>query len=141
MTGALLAAESGLHETYLDTFASGALAAVLYWLAHGYADVLGRRLVERQPLTPGALARSMGHEWAVIRGAAIPLLALLVAAICGADRETGVTIAVWSAAGSIAGLELLAALRTHATRKEVALDASVGVAMGLAVIALKSILH
>ena len=34
VTGALLAAESGLHETYLDTFASGALAAVLYWLAH-----------------------------------------------------------------------------------------------------------
>ena len=47
--GALLAAESGLHETYLDTFASGGIAAALYWLAHAYSDVLGRRLPAAAP--------------------------------------------------------------------------------------------
>jgi hypothetical protein len=141
VTGALLAAESGVHETYRDTFASGVITALLYWLAHAYTDVLGIRLQEREPLTPDTLARSLGHESAVIRGALIPLFALLIAAIAGADRETGVTIAVWSAAGSIVVLELYAAIRAHATRREVIVDATIGVAMGLAVIALKAIVH
>lgn len=141
VTGALLAAESGLHETYLDTFASGVLAGVLYWVAHAYADVLGRRLRSRRRLTAGELLHSLAHESAVVRGAAIPLVTLLVAAIAGADRETGVTIAIWSAAASIIVLELIAALRSHATRGELLLEAAVGIAMGLGVIALKAIVH
>jgi hypothetical protein len=81
------------------------------------------------------------HESAVIRGAAIPLVALAVAAIAGADRETGVTIAVWSAAVSIAVLEIVAALRAHSTRAELLLETAIGVGMGLAVIALKAVMH
>lgn len=140
VTGALLAAESGLHDTYLATFASGALAAVLYWVAHAYADVLGRRLRSTRRLTPGELWQSLIHEAAVVRGAAIPLLALLIAALLGADQETGVNIAIWSAAASIVVLELIAGLRTHATRGEIALEAALGIAMGLGVIALKVLL-
>ncbi len=140
VTGALLAAESGLHDTYLETFASGVLAAALYWLAHAYADVLGRRLRSSRRLTPRELGESLLHEGAVIRGAAIPLLALLIAAIAGADRETGVTIAIWTAAGSIVVLELIAGLRSRATRTEILLEAAVGITMGLGVIALKALL-
>ncbi|HXB15776.1 MAG TPA: hypothetical protein VNV44_08530 [Solirubrobacteraceae bacterium] len=141
VTGALLAAESGVHDTYLDTFASGAIAAALYWLAHAYADVLGRRLHDRRRLTPGALWHSLAHEWAVVRGAGIPLLALLIAAAAGADRETGVTIAVWTAAVSLATLELVAAARAGGSRGELAAEAAIGVAMGLAIIALKALVH
>jgi hypothetical protein len=140
VTGALLAAESGLHDTYLETFASGVLAAALYWLAHAYADVLGRRLRSSRRLTPRELGESLLHEGAVIRGAAIPLLALLIAAIAGADRETGVSIAIWTAAGSIVVLELIAGLRSRATRTEILLEAAVGITMGLGVIALKALL-
>ena len=140
VTGALLAAESGLHDSYLDTFASGALAAVLYWVAHAYADLLGRRLRSRHRLTPGEMWQSLVHEGAVIRGAAIPLMALLVAAVLGADQETGVDVAVWTAAGSIVVLELIAGLRSHATRTEILLEAAVGIGIGLGVIALKAIL-
>lgn len=140
VTGALLAAESGLHDNYLETFASGALAALLYWLAHAYADVLGRRLRSSRRLTARELGESFLHESAVIRGAAIPLFALLIAAIAGADRETGVSIAIWTAAGSIVVLELIAGLRSHATRGEILLEAAVGITMGLGVIALKALL-
>ncbi len=139
--GALLAAESGLHETYLAVFTSGVITATLYWLAHAYSDVLGRRLHSDERLTPSSLGHSLVQEWAVIRGAAIPLVALAVAAIAGADRESGVTIAVWSAAVSIAVLEIVAALRSHATRTELVLETAIGLAMGLAVIALKAVVH
>ncbi len=140
VTGALLAAESGLHDNYLDTFASGVLAALLYWLAHAYADVLGRRLRSSRRLTAGELGQSLVHEAAVVRGAAIPLLALLIAALLGADRETGVSVAIWTAAGSIVVLELIAGVRSHATRGEILLESAVGITMGLGVIALKALL-
>ena len=43
--GALLAAESGRHESYADTLGSVLIALCLYWLAHAYADVLGHRTI------------------------------------------------------------------------------------------------
>ena len=139
--GALLAGESGRHETYLDTLSSAAVAASLYWLAHAYAGVLGRRLSTGERLSAGALIRALGHDWVVIRGAAIPLLALVVAAVAGAGQQTAVTAALWSAAASLVALELIAGVRSRASPRELALDLAVGMTMGLAILALKVLLH
>ena len=49
--GALMAAESGRHESYVDSIASALIATLLYWLAHAYADLLGRRLATGERLT------------------------------------------------------------------------------------------
>ena len=51
------------------------------------------------------------------------------------------TIGVWSAIISLGVFELLAGLRSGASRGELVLETSVGVAMGLAILALKVILH
>jgi hypothetical protein len=139
--GALLAAESGRHESYLDTLLSAAIAATLYWVAHSYAEALGTRLRERRRLTPGMLVSALGHDAALIRGAAIPLLALAIAALGGASQATAVTIAVWSAIVCVGAFELLAGVRSGATRGELALETAIGVAMGLAILALKVVLH
>ena len=42
--------------------------------------------------------------------------------------------------GAIVILELIAGLRSHATRAEILLEAAVGITMGLGVIALKALL-
>jgi hypothetical protein len=139
--GALLAAESGQHETYLDTIGSAAVATALYWLAHAYASVLGHRLDSHEPLTAGVLARALTHDWALVRGAAVPLLALLLAWIAGASQQTAVTVALWSAAACLIAFELIAGLRSHATRGELVLQIGVGVTMGVAILGLKVILH
>jgi hypothetical protein len=139
--GALLAAESGRHETYLDTVLSTLLAAALYWLAHSYADVLGRRLEMQERLTAGALARTLGHDWALMEGAAIPLVALLIAWASGATQQTAVSAALWSAVACLILLELLAGLRSRATPRELLLEVAVGVAMGMGILVLKIVLH
>jgi hypothetical protein len=139
--GALLAAESGRHETYLDTIGSALLAAALYWLAHAYASVLGRRLSMHERLTPSALRRALAHDWALVRGAAIPLLVLLLAWAAGAPQQTAITAALWSAVGSLIAFELLAGIRSRATPGELALELGVGLTMGLGIIALKVLLH
>jgi hypothetical protein len=139
--GALLAAESGRHETYLETFASGAIAACLYWLAHAYATVLGRRLAARQQLTPAALVRALAHDWTIMRGSAVPLLALLLAWVIGASQQAAVNAALWTVAASLVVLELAAGSRARNRRGELVLEVCVGLALGLGVVALRVVLH
>jgi hypothetical protein len=139
--GALLAAESGRHETHLDTLLSAAVAAALYWLAHAYASVLGERLSSAEPLTAGVLLRALGHDWALIRGASIPLLALVIAWASGAAQETAVNAALWSAVAGLVVFELLAGIRSRATPGELVLEVAVGMTMGTGIIVLKIVLH
>ncbi len=139
--GALLAAESGLHESYLDTLLSAAITALVYWLAHSYAELLGERVHTREPITPRALSRALGRDVVLVRGASVPLLALSGAAIAGASQETAVNVGIWSVVACLVGFELVAGLRSGSTRGEVVLQCVVGATLGLAIIALKAILH
>ena len=139
--GALMAAESGRHETYSEAIGSAVIAAGLYWFLHAYAHVLGRRLATRGSLTARALAHALVEEWAIVRGAAVPLLALIIAWATGAARETGVTAALWSAVVSLVVFELVAGVRSRASAGELALEVGVGVAMGVAILGLRVLLH
>jgi TM2 domain-containing membrane protein YozV len=138
---ALLAAESGLHETYLDTIASAAIAAALFWFAHAYAELLARRLELEEQLSVGAIWRALAHESAILRGAMVPLAALVVGWIVGAQQQTAVTAALWTAVASLILFELVAGLRVHAGARELVLEGCAGAAMGVAIIALKIVLH
>jgi hypothetical protein len=139
--GALLAAEDGLHDTYAETVGSVVLALLLYWLAHSYAELLGQRLATGGRLTARALGQALGRDWAIVRGTAAPLLALVASWAVGADQQTAVTVALWTCAASLVAFELLAGLRARARPGELALEVCVGAAMGLGVIALRAILH
>ncbi len=113
----------------------------MYWLAHAYADVLGRRLAVHERLTLRALGQALAEESAILRGAALPLAVLVLGWILGAGQETAITIALWSTVAALIAFELIAGVRSHATRGELALDVAVGTTMGVAIIALKVILH
>jgi hypothetical protein len=139
--GALLAAESGRHETYIEAIGSAAIAAAVYWLAHAYATGLGRRLGMRERLTAGSLWRALVHDWALIRGASIPLLVLVVAWAAGAAQASAVDAALWSAVASLIVFELIAGIRSRATPRELALEIGVGGVLALGILSLKIVLH
>jgi hypothetical protein len=139
--GALMAAESGHHETYAEAVASAFIATGVYWLLHAYSSVLGHRLETGERLAPGVLWRGLAEEWGIVRGAAVPLSALVIAWAAGASQETGVTAALWTAVASLVAFELAAGLRSHAAPGELALEVGVGIAMGAAILALRLVLH
>jgi len=139
--GALMAAESGHHERYADTVGSALIATALYWLLHAYTRVLGYRLATGERLSTEALWQGLVKEWPIVRGAAIPLLVLVIAWVAGADRETGVNAALWSAVASLVLFELAAAVRSQATAGEFALELGVGLTMGLGLVGLRVLLH
>jgi hypothetical protein len=141
MIGALLAAESGSHDSFAETVGSALIAVGIYWVAHAYSETLGRRLTTPGRLTVGALWRALRYEWAIVEGATVPLLVLVFAWVSGASQETAVTAALWSAVASVIIFELVAGIRSEAAPAELALDVGVGALMGLAILAVKVVLH
>lgn len=139
--GALMAAESGHHETYLELIVSALITTFLYWLLHAYSAVLGHRLATGEHLTLSTLSHGLVDEWAIVRGAAIPLLALIIAWLADAGQETGVTVALYSAVASLIAFELAAGIRSRAAPRELALEVGIGVVMGLAILGLRILLH
>jgi hypothetical protein len=139
--GALLAAESARRETYWQTVGSALIALVLYWFAHTYAGLLGNRLMGQRRLSLHALTQAFMHDWAIVRGACVPLVGLLVCWALGAALTTAVSVAIWSCVACLIALEALAGVRAKAKPAEVMLEAGVGATMGLAILALRLVLH
>ncbi len=139
--GALLAAESSLRETYAETIGSVALTMLLYWCAHAYAEILGARLSTQHRLGWRRLRGILLHDWAIVRGASLPFVCLLIAWAAGAPQRSAVTAGLWTAIGSLIAFELAAGVRADAKRGELALDALAGMAMGLAILGVKALLH
>ncbi len=139
--GALLAAESAQRETYAETAGAILIALLAYWLAHAYSELTQQRLEHRQPITRAGVAHALAEGLTIIAGAAIPLLALLVCWVAGAQLTSAVTVALWTSAAIIVIVEVIAGLRAHLAARALMAQTAVGVVFGLLVIVLKLILQ
>ncbi len=139
-TETLLAVESDHSQAYPEAVASLALALAIYWCAHSYAHVLGERLRLHGRLTGAMLLSAFVEDWAIIRGASLPLLVLVLCWALGADRHTGLDVALWTGIASIVALELLAARTAGARGRELILEGILGASVGFGIIALKALL-
>jgi Na+-translocating ferredoxin:NAD+ oxidoreductase RnfA subunit len=141
VVGALLATESARRETYLETVAAVALALLLYWLAHAYAEFTTRRIRGTAQPTPTELGRSMAHEAPLLLGALLPLLVLLLCWVAHAQLTTAVTIGIWTSAGIALVEQVVAALRERGSTAAVIRQSAIGLSLGLLVIGIKLVLH
>lgn len=139
--GALVAAESTRRETYAALIEASTLALVLYWLAHGYARYFSSRLEE--PGIPGLrwIARDLLHEAAMLKGAVLPIVALMVSWACSATLSSGVTAGLWTAGIELLVLELVAGLRRRLAPLEVAAEIALGLCLGGGLLAVRAVLH
>jgi hypothetical protein len=139
--GSVVAIESSGGETYPETLAAVLIAMILYWLAHSYAESASSRLRENEPLTRAGLLRALADGMPIIPGAAVPLTALLICWAAGESLSTGETATVWTSAGTIVILELVAGIRADRKGRELAAQVAFGATLGLLIIALRAVLH
>jgi hypothetical protein len=139
--GLLFAAEDARRVGYPETIGAAMLVLALFWLVEIYAYDLGDRLQRREPVNLRHVWRSCVHELTVVEGGFIPVLALLLAWAAGADVTDGVTAAVWTTAVTLIALEVAAGWRARDRPQRFWLQVCAGVAMGLAIVALKLMLH
>ncbi len=139
--GALLAAESARQETYVETVFAVAITLLLYWLAHSYSEFVDRRLEHAKPFSLDGFAEAARHELAVLVGAAIPLIVLVIWWVAGASLGAAVGAAVWTSAIVIVGIEIVIGRRAELSGREFVTQTAFGAMLGLLVIALRLLLH
>jgi len=137
----LLAAESAEGHTYATTVEAASVTLIAYWLAHGYARGLAARLVSSASPSRGALLRSLGHESGVLLGGVIPLLTLAICGLGGVDLGLALDISVWTAAGSLVVVELVAGLHRNSRARSLVQDGVLSLALGASVVFLRVLLH
>ena len=139
--GTLLAAEGARGETYAAVMGASVLALVLYWLAHAYARHFASRL--EQPEQPGLrwIGPAVLHEAAMLKGAAMPIVAMLLSWVLRAPLSAAVTAALWTAGVELLVLELLAGLRRHLGILDIAVEVALGGILGAGVLGIRVLLH
>ncbi|MFC8730846.1 hypothetical protein ACFT5B_00110 [Luteimicrobium sp. NPDC057192] len=118
-----------------------AIVALVYWLAHVYVDAVGGRFTDREHSTGQRVVHALGENWAVLIGAAPPIVVLFLARALGADGETAAWIALWVTGGLLVAVGGLAAWRAGARGWSLVGEILVGGCFGLLVVALKYALH
>jgi hypothetical protein len=142
LVATLLAAERATHDSYARVAERVAVALVLYWLAVSYAEYVGHRAQGAgEHFSPRGFMRLAVHELALLTGALGPLLAVLGCWAAGARLETGISIAVWSAAAVILATEVALGVRSHLDGIDLVVQTAFGVLFGLLVIAMRVLLH
>jgi hypothetical protein len=139
--GSILAAESTGRESYAATVGAVVIALLAYSIAHAYAEFAQDRLERKEPLSLDGLGRNLVRGLMIDVGAAIPLLVLLVCWITGAALNGAVTAAIWTSAGMIVLVELVAGLRAELSGRALILQTAIGALFGVFVIGLKLVLH
>jgi len=137
----LLATEDARHETYGETVAAMSIVLVLYWLSRLYTHLLGVRLRTKELLGRTLIWRSAVHELPVIEGAVTQMIVLVVAWATGVSLTSGVNATIAATVATIVVLEIAAGWRTKPRHAGIWLRVALGALMGLAVVAVKVVLH
>lgn len=114
---------------------------VVYWLAETYAHMMAVRHV-RGKRTSWPQARSdLRNGWPLVSASFTPLLAVVAAAILGADVSTAQTVGMICASALLFGSGFIAGRRRGLTGIRLVLAALVAASFGIVLIGLKSALH
>jgi len=107
ITAAIIAAASGLPTAALAV--SVLVSLVVYWLAEGYAELLGEQATDGKLPTRARIRAALGGTWPMVSACYLPLIALLIARVAGAaplaaaNAGLAVAIAMLTAHGWLAG--------------------------------------
>jgi hypothetical protein len=123
------------------TAATVLVVAVVFWLAHAYASLLGMALSQERGLTRGDVAEALRENWSLVE-VTVPLVLMLALGAIGviSDRSALVAAAV------IALVELTAAGGYAARRRDASplgtiFSAAIALALGAMVVLLKALIH
>jgi hypothetical protein len=93
VASAVLAAGGG-HLRTVPLAVTVVVTLLVYWAAEGYAEILGEHTHGGRLPTWAQVRASLAAIWPMVTASYIPLLALLVTRVLGADTKTAATVAL-----------------------------------------------
>ncbi|MFC5959628.1 hypothetical protein ACFP51_36075 [Streptomyces pratens] len=115
------------------------LTGVVFWIAHVHAQLFGARLAQ-QALDRRVVLHVCHDEWPIVKAAVPPAAAVAVSPLLGLDVQGAFWLALSVAVAGQVGWSVAAARRAGASRRLVAVTASVNLLLGLLIISFKIVL-
>lgn len=137
LTAGLISAFS-LYNPGLPVLIARTIGTVLvFWGAHVYAEIVGNRAMSWREAVREGLQRSAGLLWALI----VPVACLTAAALLGLSMDAAVDISLWGGVVTLAILGWWASRQRNDPALVKVVTAAATAGMGLALIALKALVH
>ena len=138
LAGVLAASEYDESPEAFETGLYALATVVVLWLAHAWAQTLGRRIIGVGS-PRHALRHSLARDWPLVQSALPPLGAMALAGLFGASDKTAIDIAFWVCVVSLGAWGAIVAHREGASTART-LTAALGcAALGLALVVLKEL--
>jgi hypothetical protein len=138
--GAVLAAEGSRNETYPRSVGAAILVLSLYWVAHAWSSDSGDRLASRRRFTWPPFATMLRNDSSIVRGATVPIIAVIVAGLSGMSDQNAELLGTVIAAAMLVVIEFVAAMSDRIDARQVILQTCAGALFGCALIALRFVL-
>ncbi len=118
-----------------------AVTALVFWLAHTYANLLALRL--KQHARPSwAQARHLaGEEWPLVEAGIVPAAVLLIGAAGLYSRNAAFAVAMWLGVVALFVWGLVYARMEEASLPGMLLAAFANAALGMVIILLEAVIH
>ena len=138
VAGVLGASDYDEQPEALDTGLYAVSTVLVLWVAHSWAQTLGRRLVGGGGLGT-ALRHSLGRDWPLVQSVLPPLGAMALARVLGASDETAITIGFWVCVAALCTWGAAIARRERASAGRTVGAALLSGVLGLLLVALKEL--
>lgn len=138
VAGVLAATEYDERPEALETGIYALATVVVFWLAHAWAQTLGRRIVGVGP-SRRALRHSLARDWPLVQSAVPPLAAMGIAKLFGASDGTAIDVGFWICVASLGAWGAVTAHREEASTTVTVIAAGGCAALGLLLVVLKEL--
>jgi hypothetical protein len=132
----LVAAADGQDEIWLS-LGIVEVTVIVFWLAHVYADALGKSLASSEKFTFAGVRRIAARQWPLLQAAIVPSLALLAGCVDLIATRTAYLIAIGYGVAALVWWGLLFARKEQLGRGATIAVVVVNVSFGLCIVALK----
>ena len=141
IAAAVIATNASGGKSGLAAFLTALVVLSLYWLAHVYSDVLGERLASRSRPGWRSIIRTALRDWALLRGALLPIAIFGATRLLFSSVETAALTALWCTVFLFGCWGFVAALRGGAKGLELIVETVACAGFGVFVIVLKTVIH
>ena len=117
------------------------VTALVFWLAHVYARLLGRAVSRDWTWSRGAVVETMREHWSLVEVAIPPVLILTLGGVGVVSNSAAFNIATALALVELAATGGYAAIHHGASRAAAFASAMVALALGISVVLLKVLSH
>nr|MDT0663899.1 hypothetical protein [Micromonospora sp. DSM 115978] len=141
ITAGLIASQDSAVVSTADITATVLVTVVVFWLAHGYAQIVGRTDTDVERRMFAETRESLAAHWPMVQAAVLPLGVLLLVRLAGASIDGSQEAALWTSTVLLALWGYVAGRARRLPRWRLLGFAATSFLLGVILVGLESSIH